>query len=278
MPDNRCYTEFCDNSAISQSIPLPEATLFLESDDGHVLSGVTDCKGEYTVANPEDKCYVLYAKKDDIRVKQAIIVGEGITDAGEANAYTTAQVIIYEVAKVKYPGRLTCKDIPTLVPTKWLLQAVENALRNCRDPQQDGDVIREANCVVSHLFNSGGGGNWSEGDGEQCLLIVPEIHHCTLVEGECVTSDKYFWGEMIQFSVANAGEFPEGTTFSWNFGDENAEEGSSEVNHAYEYQGSYGEGPQTFTVTVTARHKRLCNGVSSGSTSVQVGPLSGGND
>lgn len=285
MPENRCYTDFCPNPAVTNGVPLPEAELVLlsEKEGGQVLSGLTDCKGEYVIEDPEEECYILYAKKDAIRVKQAVLVREGVTEAGEANVYTTAQVIMYERAKERYLDKVSCKDIPQFSPPPALLRAVENALKACEDPQMNGAVIREASCAVASVFgggggNSGDGGSGGGGGGDTgCLRISPAISHCSLENESCVERDAYYWAEVIFFKVENAASFPEGTIFSWDFGDGGSAQGP-EVDHGYIWQEEYGEEGHDFIVKVTAQHPGLCGGSQESTVTIRVVRSSGGSD
>ncbi len=160
VPDADCVVSSCTNPQVSSgSEPAPEAKVSLMGENGNNLVTYTNQCGEYEVSGAQDSCYILYAKvKENMWVKQGIIPEGSSYNAGEANAYTTAQVIIYEVAKQLYPGQVKCSDIPGFVPTPELVQAVENALRECRDAQQDATVSRLASGIVRNLFGAPGGG------------------------------------------------------------------------------------------------------------------------
>ncbi len=160
VPDADCVVSSCTNPQVSSgSEPAPEAKVSLMGENGNNLVTYTNQCGEYEVSGAQDSCYILYAKvKENMWVKQGIIPEGSSYNAGEANAYTTAQVIIYEVAKQLYPGQVKCSDIPGFVPTPELVQAVENVLKECRDAQQDATVSRLASGIVRNLFGAPGGG------------------------------------------------------------------------------------------------------------------------
>jgi hypothetical protein len=94
-------------------------------------------------------------------VKKGIIVESGKTnDAGEANYYTTAQVIVYEVAKQLYPGLVKCSDIPNFDLTRYpeFVEAVRRVLARCEDAQKDGFVLQWARRIAAAYFGAPGGG------------------------------------------------------------------------------------------------------------------------
>ncbi|MCX7667448.1 MAG: carboxypeptidase-like regulatory domain-containing protein, partial [Atribacterota bacterium] len=163
MPDNNCYNYTCPNPQVSEGEPAAEAEILLQKEDGTVYATAqADACGKYEIKNVEDSCYILYAevKGGNAWVKKGI---DGLTigktnDVGEANYYTTAQVIIYEVAKQMYPDAVKCSDIPGFVPTQALLDAVKDVLSKCKDAQQDQNVIALARAIVQGLFGAPGGG------------------------------------------------------------------------------------------------------------------------
>ncbi|WP_369019118.1 hypothetical protein QBE54_04280 [Thermatribacter velox] len=160
VPDSDCVVSSCTNPQVSSgNEPVPEVKVSLMGENGNNLVTYTNQCGEYEVSGAQDSCYILYAKvKDNMWVKQGIIPEGNSYNAGEANAYTTAQVIIYEVAKQLYPDQVQCSDIPGFVPTPELIEAVENALKECRDAQQDATVAQLASAIVRNLFGAPGGG------------------------------------------------------------------------------------------------------------------------
>lgn len=174
MPENNCYTGACDNPAITEGEPLPNANVILVGSSGKNLYTTTDCKGEYSISGAEDSCYILYANIQDTEmwVKKGIypVEQDKINDAGEANYYTTAQVIIYEVAKQLFGDAVTCDIIGDLIPTEALLDAVKEALVDCRDAQQDGDVRKLATLVAKSIFGSPSGGG---GGGGTTIIVGP---------------------------------------------------------------------------------------------------------
>jgi len=171
MPGNNCYTLSCASPQVSEgNVPAPQAKVRLEGEGGQVLETQTDDCGNYEVSGASDSCYVLYADVPGgtARVKKGIIVESGKTnDAGEANYYTTAQIIVYEVAKQLYPGLVKCSDIPNFDLTRYpeFVEAVRRVLARCEDAQKDGSVLRWARRIAAAYFGAPGGGGAVVGGG-----------------------------------------------------------------------------------------------------------------
>ncbi|HXL02837.1 MAG TPA: hypothetical protein PK016_06975, partial [Candidatus Atribacteria bacterium] len=191
-----CFSDACDNSSITDGKPLPAATaLFYGGDSGQLkIQGETECDGSFGVSAGGEGSYVLYTVREYPEgSSKYVVVKKGINsssgDVGEANAYTTSQVIIWERANVLYgenftpfdaswyaqhnwgwsfdPAKLVLpvSDIPNLEPTAQLYNAVEKALSECRDPQGDNKVIFFANQIADATFGAPGGGGAGGGGG-----------------------------------------------------------------------------------------------------------------
>lgn len=173
MPTNNCYLCDCSNPQVSEGEPATLAEVELQKEDGNVAAKVTaDACGKYEVNDLTDSCYILYAKVQggDARVKKGIypLTGGTMNDVGEANYYTTAQVIIYEVAVATYGKDVVkCSDIPNFVPSQPLLEAVKSVLAECKDAQKDARVLNLAQQVATSYFGApaGGGGGGGAGGG-----------------------------------------------------------------------------------------------------------------
>ncbi|NLI41514.1 MAG: PKD domain-containing protein, partial [Caldisericales bacterium] len=142
-PDNDCFTDVCANPSITEGEPLPNADIILKGNNGHTLTGKTDCAGNYQISGLTDEGYLLYANRGEVWIKKAISPVTG--DGGEANFKTTAQVILWEVVENSFPGSIPIKDIPFAIPFENIPEefyaAVKAALADCRDAQQDATVI-----------------------------------------------------------------------------------------------------------------------------------------
>jgi len=106
----------------------------LVGSNGDIISTTTDCSGAYTVNNAIDTLYILTARREKVVVKQAITVTPGtVNNVGEANLYTTAQVLLYEKAIKLYPGNVSIADAQNFVPTNELLNTMKGIYAECED-------------------------------------------------------------------------------------------------------------------------------------------------
>ncbi|MCS7241295.1 MAG: carboxypeptidase-like regulatory domain-containing protein [Candidatus Caldatribacterium sp.] len=163
-PEGTCYLDFEPNPAISEGLPLPNATVTIIGDQGSRVTTTTDGQGVFSFWGYAGEAYVLYAAKDAIRVKRGVAPLTVSQDVGEANSFTTAQVIIWEVANELYPGALAIKDIPTIDPGEELPEKVRAALAECQDAQKDAEVRAFAERIVNVLFGAPGVVDVPEGD------------------------------------------------------------------------------------------------------------------
>lgn len=165
-PENTCYLDFEPNPAISEGLPLPNAEVTIIGDQGSRITTVTDGKGAFSFWGYSGEAYVFYAAKGNIRVKRGIAALSSSQEVGEANYFTTAQVIIWEVANELYPGALAIKDIPGIDPGDELPEAVKAVLAACQDAQGDPGVRALAERIVNVLFGAPGvAGTPGEGGG-----------------------------------------------------------------------------------------------------------------
>lgn len=67
-------------------------------------------------------------------------------------AFTTAQVIIYEEARKRYPQAVFIRDIPHFLPPQDFVHRVENALASCEDPMTSQDIREMASRLVDVWF------------------------------------------------------------------------------------------------------------------------------
>ena len=220
-PSGSCFSDACDNPSITDGKPLPLATaLFYGGDSGQLkIQGETGCDGSFEVNAGEEGSYVLYAVRNTSEGKY-VVVKKGINgssgDVGEANAYTTSQVIIWERANALYgenftpfdaswyaqyswgwsfdPAKLVLpvSEIPNLQPTAQLYNAVEKALSECRDPQGDSDVIYYANQIADATFGApgggaGGGGGGGGGAANRSFAVTKTVDKNTISVGQTAT-------------------------------------------------------------------------------------------
>ena len=236
LPENTCFIGVCQNPAIQYEVPFPEASIVLVDENGQELDGQTNCAGEYQISGLSGDGYVLYATRGDVRVKKAI--APVTDDGGEANYFTTAQVIIWEVVNAENPGAIKIKDIPTAIPLNIIpediFQVVKVALANCKDAQKDQDVIRLVKDFAAANF------------GTPC--VVPCIQPTSAPIPGCrddapyaefgiskvvrLSNDDY----KVYFTVPNT---VDGNKFNWDFGDGQTSNQRNPLSHTYDksYQG-----------------------------------------
>lgn len=262
MPGNNCYTLSCASPQVSEgNVPAPQAKVRLEGEGGQVLEAQTDDCGNYEVSGASDSCYVLYADVPGgtARVKKGIIVESGKTnDAGEANYYTTAQVILYETIKKKYPDAIECSDIPQITPPGNFLAAVRKALSECRDAQNDPKVQELAAQIVSSCFGAPACATFPAsytprpcrpGDEPKAGFEIEKI--------ETVDS-----GWKVTFKNTSTGR---GNRYTWDFGDGTTSAEENPV-HTYPY------GRATYNVTLTAENRCGKNSITQGVNLASVCP------
>uniref|UniRef100_A0A7V4WJB3 PKD domain-containing protein n=1 Tax=Candidatus Caldatribacterium saccharofermentans TaxID=1454753 RepID=A0A7V4WJB3_9BACT len=261
MPGNNCYTLSCASPQVSEgNVPAPQAKVRLEGEGGQVLETQTDDCGNYEVSGASDSCYVLYADVPGgtARVKKGIIVESGKTnDAGEANAYTTAQVIIYETIRKMYPeAAIKCSDIPEIKPPQDFVDAVRMALAGCRDAQTDRQVMKLATQIVSNCFGASTCTTWTitprpcrPGDEPKAGF---EIKRIEAVDG----------GWKVTFKNTSTGR---GNRYTWDFGDGTTSVEENPV-HTYPYGGA------TYNVTLTAENRCGKNSITQGVNLASVCP------
>jgi len=168
IPNNACYICACPDLCSGEEIPLSNAAVTITSESGQIINSTANGCGYYEVSIEVDHGYLLNATVANMVVKQYFYVNLlGTNGLYIANAYTTAQVIMFEVAGQLYPGWLKLSDIPSLVPNEELLLAVKAVFANCSNPSLNPEVLALAKnliialketpcvCVVPHVTPSG---------------------------------------------------------------------------------------------------------------------------
>jgi parallel beta-helix repeat protein len=155
IPNNECFTDVCKNSSTADGEPLPNADILLKGSSGQILTGKTNCQGEYEISGLTGETYLLYANRGEVWVKKVISLNT--SNGGETNSITTTQVILWEVVESLQPGLIPIKDLLISIPIETiaqdLLDAVKVALSDCRDAQKDSIVIQLAKNYVKIHFN-----------------------------------------------------------------------------------------------------------------------------
>ena len=254
----QCFNDVISNPLISNGNPLPHAQIYFYSGESGTLesSTITSPDGSFEVKNPLSSGYIIYAFREYpesssqfVVLKKAVIdvTPSGKTEIGEINSYTTAQVIIWEQANLLNGQNFTSfnpqnpswnftpadlilpvSDVPNLVPTQKLLNAVEKALQECRDPQKDSTVIKYAKEIVKAQFGS------PEPTPQPtpviiyptpCVAPLPDVRFSLTVDGFTVT---------FKNLSTNA------SRYVWDYGDgKKSITLASSHSHTYEAAGSY---------------------------------------
>jgi hypothetical protein len=213
--------------------PLPNAQVhFYGSESGKLEQvGSTSTNGTVVGDKLSSSGYLIFAfreypegSKQFVILKKAVVNGlsQGISNIGEINSYTTAQVIIWEQANLLYgknfipfnpidqswsfiPSNLILpvSEINNLIPNDKLLNSVEVALQECRDPQKDSSVIKYAKEIAKANFGS------PEPTPQStpviiyptpCIAPLPDVKFSLTVDGYTVTfknlstkASRYIW-------------------------------------------------------------------------------------
>jgi hypothetical protein len=64
IPNNNCFTDVCKNSSTAEGEPLPNADILLKCNNGQILTGKTNCQGEYEISGLTGETYLLYANRE----------------------------------------------------------------------------------------------------------------------------------------------------------------------------------------------------------------------
>ncbi len=145
LPDE-CFPDGC---SVSGMAVLPHAQVTLESESGKIWHTDTDCRGEWFMESLPAGAYLVAIRRDAVTLRQVIVLPR--YEPKQANAFTTCQVLIYTHVEKLYPGTFLLEDVLKIenIPPE-LIEKVENALRNCRDPFIDPLVLTGVAELVDH--------------------------------------------------------------------------------------------------------------------------------
>ena len=135
--------------------PFAAAGVILFGSEGDVISTETNQEGKWVAYNLKSPYYLLEAEKDGVIIKKVFpfqLLGENNANVGEANAYTSCQVMIYEIANQYYENALYLREVPDLVIPENLVKAVEKVYREDRNPFNDPLIISMVEDLVLHQF------------------------------------------------------------------------------------------------------------------------------
>ena len=135
--------------------PFAAADVILFGSEGDVISTETNQEGKWVAYNLKSPYYLLEAEKDGVIIKKVFpfqLLGENNANVGEANAYTSCQVMIYEIANQYYENALYLREVPDLVIPENLVKVVEKVYREDRNPFNDPLIISMVEDLVLHQF------------------------------------------------------------------------------------------------------------------------------
>gem|GEM_PF-922102 len=255
-----------------QGQALAEATVrIINPQTGEVVATTTtDREGRYSVEVPPGGPYIVEASKGNLKVLDVSPVVEAgrSYDLGTADPTSTAIALIFQerVRRGENPANINLDAIPNTPGFGNLVNAVTNALEAGQDPTQVPAVTNLVNTIVSPPAGPTPAPTPAgptpaptpaeptpaptpaEPTGPTCVTLPPPV--ISAAKGATDSTGTDPTGTTWTFSVSNANAFPQGTTFTWNFGDGSSAQGAS-VQHTYEYNNFY-------TVTVTVTHPNQC--------------------
>ena len=262
----QCFTDAISNLVITNGNPFPNAQVYFYNAEsgGFETTVVTSPDGVFKFENPSSSEYVIYAFREYpagsgqfVVLKKAVIdvFPSEIANIGEINSYTTAQVIIWEQVNLLYGNNFTpfnpqnptwsfnpadlilpVNDIPELIPSARLLSAVEKALEECRDPQNDSTVVKYAKEIAQAQFGAP--------DPEPIPISVPIVATPT----PCVAPlpDVRFTVKVEGFIVTFTNLTENASRYEWDYGD-GKRSSISRPSHSHIYRT-----PGSYLVTLTA--------------------------
>jgi hypothetical protein len=144
-----------DNHDGSKVKPFAAAGVILFGSEGDVISTETNQEGAWVAYNLKSPYYLLEAEKEGVIIKKVFpfqLLGESSVNVGEANAYTSCQVMVYEIANQYYENALYFREVPDLVIPENLIKAVEKVYREDRNPFDDPFIVSMVEDLVLHQF------------------------------------------------------------------------------------------------------------------------------
>lgn len=147
---------------ITGKVLLPEGCgscplfVILHDEDGPVSTVLTDTEGHFSFLQIFSSAVLLYVRCGLMTMAKGVYpLNEGeVNDVGCIDAFSTAQVVIYEVAREKYPGTVFIRDIPNFLAPENFVHLVEEALSHCEDPLSSSLVRSEALRYIDVWFGN----------------------------------------------------------------------------------------------------------------------------
>lgn len=151
------FSDFCRNGGQEgEEYPFPFAHVTLRGENGDSIEGFADCAGVYEIQGVVSTHGILYAQREGVVIAKGIsdLRSDRINEAGVVNAYSTAQVAIFEAAFRLYPQSVYVRDIPNFTPSETLVGLVEEVLRRGGNPLEDRNVQEEAHRLIDVWFGN----------------------------------------------------------------------------------------------------------------------------
>ncbi|MGC8777778.1 MAG: hypothetical protein ACP5Q4_03785 [Candidatus Caldatribacteriaceae bacterium] len=148
------FKDFCGDVEENPGYPLSFARVTVRSENGEEIETFSDCFGKYEVRGVKGTQVVVYARREGVQVAGGIssLRSGEVNEVGVINAYTTAQVAIFEAAFRLYPQSVYFRDIPNFTPSETLVALSEEVLMRGENPLEDPVVQREAHRLIDVWF------------------------------------------------------------------------------------------------------------------------------
>lgn len=130
--------------------------VILYDEGGPLFTALTDTEGRFSFSQVPGSAALLYVRCGLVTMAKGVYpLNEGeVNDVGFIDAFSTAQVVIYEVAKEKYPGTVFIRDIPNFLVPQNFVHLVEETISRCEDPFSSPLVRSEAFRYIDVWFGN----------------------------------------------------------------------------------------------------------------------------
>jgi len=126
----------------------------IENEVGQVYSLEANANGEFQLEGFSGSAALIYAEKGGVMLAASLypVSSNEIQNFVELNAYTTAQVAVYEAAKELYPEAVFIRDIPNFLVPEDFVALVEEQLSHCLNPLSSIRVREKALEIIDVWF------------------------------------------------------------------------------------------------------------------------------
>ncbi|MGQ9622469.1 MAG: hypothetical protein ACUVTO_03345 [Candidatus Caldatribacteriaceae bacterium] len=149
-------------TTITGRVLLPEncvscpLSVILYDEEGPLSTALTDAEGRFSFSRVPGSVALLYVRCGSVTMAKGVYpLDEGeVNDVGFIDAFSTAQVVIYEVAWERYPGAVFIRDIPNFLVPQNFVHLVEETISRCEDPFSSPLVRSEAFRCIDVWFGT----------------------------------------------------------------------------------------------------------------------------